>query len=186
MSELASSGQLRMAFIRRALITVPVIVLLGFVVGALSNAGGSNIWYATLAKPDIQPPGWAFPVAWTLFYVLMGLALAIVLSARGSPWRGYAVVLFLLQLALNLAWSPVFFGLHKTVGAFVLIIAIFAVAALTTAIFWRVRPTAAWLMLPYLAWLCFAGLLNWETIRLNPGADHLVVEPTDAQIEIRR
>jgi tryptophan-rich sensory protein len=174
-----------MAFVRRALITVPLVVLLGFVAGALSNSGDSNAWYATLAKPDIQPPSWAFPVAWTFFYVLMGLALAIVLNARGSKWRGVAVALFVVQFVINLSWSPVFFGMHKTVAGLVIILAMLVVATLTTIVFARVRSFAAWLMVPYLLWLCFASLLNWETIRLNPGADHLVVDGSGTQIDMR-
>jgi len=173
-----------MAFVRRALITVPLVVLLGFAAGALSNSGGSNPWYATLAKPDFQPPAWAFPVAWTLFYILMGLALAVVLNARGSAWRRYAVGLFVLQFAINLSWSPVFFGMHQTVTAMAIIVAMLISAVATTFAFGRVRTTAAWLMAPYLAWLCFAGALNWETIRLNPGADHLVVDGSGTQIDI--
>ncbi len=174
-----------MALLRRGLITVPVIVVLGFISGGLSNAGGSNRWYATLAKPDFQPPGWAFPIAWTAFYVLMGLALAIILNARGSRLRKLAVGLFAVQLVLNLSWSPVFFGLHQTVTGLVIILAILVTATAATIVFGRVRPAAAWLMLPYLAWLCFASVLNWETIRLNPGADHLVVDDNGTQIELR-
>ncbi len=185
MSELASSGQLRMAYVRWALFTVPTIVALGFLSGALSNSGNTNRWYALLEKPSFQPPGWAFPVAWSALYVMLGLALALVLHARGSRFRGYAVALFVVAFLLNLTWSPVFFGLHKMTMALFIILGMFVAALATTIAFGRVRSTAAWLMVPYLAWLCFAALLNWETIRLNPGAEGLVVEAGGTQIDIR-
>ncbi len=185
MSGLASSGQLRMAYARRALFTVPTVVLLGLLSGALSNSGESNRWYALLDKPWFQPPGWVFPVAWTGLYIMLGFAAALILNARGSRYRGTALALFVMSFALNLCWSPLFFGMHKITAALLLIIAMFGVALATTVIFGRVRTTAAWLMVPYLAWLCFAAVLNRETIRLNPGAEALVVEATGTQIDIR-
>jgi tryptophan-rich sensory protein len=186
MSELASSGQLRMAYARWALFTVPTVVVLGFLAGALSNSGNGNRWYALLEKPWFQPPGWAFPVAWSALYVMLGLAVALVLNARGSRYRGYAVALFVVAFLLNLTWSPVFFGLHKMTAALFIIIGMFVAAFATTIAFGRVRTTAAWLMVPYLAWLCFAAVLNWETIRLNPGAEGLVVERGGTQIDIQQ
>ncbi len=186
MSELASSGQLRAAYWRWALVTVPLVVVPGFISGALSNSGSENRWYMLLDKPWFQPPNWAFPVAWTALYVMLGLAVAFVLNARGSRYRGYAVALFIVAIVLNLAWSPVFFGLHKMTLALVIIGAMFVAALATTFAFGRVRTTAAWLMVPYLAWLCFAAVLNYNYIRLNPGAEGLVVEPGGTQIDIRR
>ncbi len=186
MSELASSGQLWAAYWRWALVTVPLVVVPGFVVGALSNSGDTNRWYALLEKPSFQPPSWAFPVAWTTLYVMLGLALAIVMHARGARFRGYAIALFVVAFLLNLTWSPVFFGLHRPTLALAIIVGMFAAAAATTIAFGRVRPAAALLMLPYLGWLCFAAVLNWEIIRLNPGAEGLVVERAGTQIDIRR
>jgi translocator protein len=186
MSELASSGQLRAAYSRWALVTVPLVVLLGFMAGALSNSGDENRWYALLEKPWFQPPGWAFPIAWSILYVMLGLAVALVLHARGARFRGYAVALFVVAFLINLTWSPVFFGLHRPVLALAIIVGMFAAALATTIAFGRVRPAAAWLMVPYLGWLVFAGLLNWEIVRLNPNAEGLVVEPGGTQIDIIR
>jgi tryptophan-rich sensory protein len=186
MSELASSGQLRAAYWRWALVTVPLVVVPGFVVGALSNSGEMNRWYALLDKPWFQPPGWVFPIAWTILYVMLGLAVAIVANARGSRFRGYAVALFVVAFLLNLTWSPVFFGMHRPAMALAIIVGMFVAALATTFAFGRVRATAAWLMVPYLGWLCFAAILNWEIVRLNPEAEGLVVEPGGTQIDIRR
>lgn len=168
MAEVASPRQLRTAYLRWALITVPGILLLGLLSGRLANSGYGNPWFDALVKPTIMPPGWAFGAAWSILYILMGLALAIILNARGAKGRGVAIILFLIQLGLNLAWSPVFFALHRIMLAFGLILAILLWASVTTAAFWRIRPLAGMLMLPYLAWLGFAALLNWQIHQLNP------------------
>lgn len=184
MSELASPEQLRWAYARWALLTVPLIVLLGTASGRFSNSGYGNPWFDALVKPGIMPPGWLFGVAWTILYALMGLALAMVLNARGARGRGIAIGLFLVQLALNLAWSPLFFGAHRISAAFILILVLIAAAVAATVAMGRVRRAAAWLMLPYLAWLCFAATLNYRFIALNPGAEGLVTSAPKAQIDL--
>jgi tryptophan-rich sensory protein len=184
MGGIASPGQLRTAYLRWALVTVPAIVLLGTISGLASNSGPSNLWYAALAKPAIMPPGWAFGTVWTILYIMMGLALALVLNARGARGRGAAITMFMLQLAFNLAWSPLFFAFHQVVPAFALIVAIFVLAAITTAFFWRIRAGAGALLLPYLAWLVLASILNWQICTLNPNADSLVPQGGDTQIAL--
>ncbi len=184
MGEIASPAQLRMSFVRWALVTVPAVVFLGFLSGRLANSDYDNRWFSALAKPEAMPPGWAFGAAGTVLYVLMGVAIAMILNARGARFRGYAIALFVFQLALNLAWSPLFFGAHKVSAALALITAIFAFAATTALAFGRIRAAAAWLMVPYLAWLCFAGYLNWRIVQLNPGAETLVPGPPSTQIEL--
>jgi len=183
MNEIASRGQLRMSYIRWALFTVPTIVFLGLLSGRVSNSGYDNEWFAALVKPTFMPPGWAFPVAWTLLYVLLGFALAVIIHARGARWRGAAVVLFLVQLTGNYFWSPLFFRMHQVTEAFWLILLILAVSVLTTWAFARVRTVAALLMLPYLAWLTFAAALNYEVDRLNPDASRVAAPGLRANIE---
>ena len=156
---------------KKALITVPVIVILGIAMGAVSNSGFGNPWYDELAKPSFQPPGWAFGVVWTTLYTMLGIALAAILNEPFSNRRQLALALFAAQLTLNFAWSPVFFGFHMIDLALVIIIAMLVLAIVTASLFRRLRPVAGWLMLPYLAWLCLATALNYETGRLNPGAD---------------
>ena len=156
---------------KKAAVTVPVIVIVGFASGALSNSGFTNSWYAALAQPSFQPPGWAFGMVWTTLYTMMGIALAVVLDAPPSPARRRGLALFGLQLLLNLCWSPNFFAMHAIDAALVLIIVTTVLLVATIAALWRVRPLAGALLLPYLAWLCLATALNFETGRLNPGAD---------------
>jgi len=184
MTAIASRAQLRISFLRYALVTVPAILLLGTISGLLSNSGYENGWFAALDKPSFMPPGWAFPVAWTLLYIGLGLSLAMILHARGARGRALALALFFAQLALNYAWSPLFFAAHKVDLAFLVIVAMIVLAAATALLFRRIRPVAALLLLPYLAWLCFAAALNFEIGRLNPGAETLAPAGSSADIPL--
>ncbi|RIX27421.1 TspO/MBR family protein [Sphingomonas edaphi] len=156
---------------KRALITVPTIVIIGSLMGYLSNSGFSNSWYANLVKPAFQPPGWAFGVVWTALYTMLGIALAAILNEPPSKDRTSALWLFFGQLALNFAWSPIFFGMRMIDVALVTIIVMLVMALAAARYFRGIRAVAGWLMLPYLAWLCLATALNYETGKLNPGAD---------------
>ncbi len=184
MRALASAGQLRMGLWRLILVVVPIMVLLGISAATLSNSSYGNLWFAALRKPAFTPPGWAFATAWTILYALMGLAVAMVLHARGSPGRLAAVVTFVVALALNLAWSPLFFGAHRIHAALWLIGAMFVATLATTILFARIRPVAALLMLPYLGWLLFAATLNGEIDRMNPQGETLVPRQPSTQISI--
>lgn len=170
---IASKSQLRMSFLRWAVVTVPLVLLLGFGLGSLAPSGDENSWYRALAKPAATPPNWAFPVAWTTLYALMGVALAMVLHARGARRRGTALGLFAVALALNLVWSPLFFGAHQVTAAWMLIIAMLVSGIAATVAFARVRRLAGWLLVPYLAWIAYAGVLNFRIDQLNPNAEEL-------------
>ena len=174
MTGIASKSQLRMSYLRYALFTVPLILLLGTVAGRMSVSGYDNAWFAALVKPAIMPPAWMFGAAWTVLYILLGLAIAIVLNARGARGRGLAVGLFVAHMLLNYSWSPVFFAMHKIGTALIIVIAMLVSAAVIAFLFWRIRKSAALLMLPYLAWLTFATVLNYQIGQLNPNAENLV------------
>jgi translocator protein len=182
MGGIASRAELRMSFLRYALVTVPGVVLLGSLSGYLSNSGTSNSWFLALQKPAFMPPGWVFGVAWTILYILLGLSLAMVLHAKGAPKRSRVVALFAVQLALNLAWSPVFFAMHRVDIALSLIAAMLVGTFALILLAWRIRVVAGLLLYPYLGWLMFAGLLNYEIINRNPNAATL--EPTRQPINI--
>jgi translocator protein len=183
-SEIASPGQLRLSFLRWALVTVPLILLLGFASGRVVPAGDESGWYRALAKPALNPPGIVFPIAWSILYVLMGLALAVVLNARGARGRGVAVALFVVQLVLNLIWTPLFFGAHQVTWALVDLVALVIVAIATTLAFSRVRRGAAWLMVPYLVWISFAACLTFGIRQLNPQAENLAPPAASTQIQL--
>ena len=154
-----------------ALITVPAIMLLGSASGWLSNSGYGNGWFDRLAKPGFMPPGWAFGVVWPILYAFMGAALAMILALPASAKRRAALTFFFIQLALNLAWSPVFFALHDLRAAQIIIFLMIIFAAGAAGQFYRLRQAAGMLLIPYLAWLVFASMLNTAILNLNPRAN---------------
>jgi len=155
---------------KTAILCVVAIELLGGLSGWLSGSGYGNAWFDGLTKPPFMPPGWTFGVVWPILYALLGIALAMVLAEPPSERRKTALWLFFIQLALNFAWSPLFFAAH-TIGLAMTVI--FAMAAITAAAGWqffRLRRVAGLLLIPYLAWLIFAATLNAAILNLNPGA----------------
>ncbi len=170
MTELASPGQLRAALLRWTLFLSPLLLMLGFFSGAAAGSGEGNVWFFGLTKPAIYPPAATFGLVWSILYLLMGLALAMVITARGASGRGLAIALFALQFVLNLAWSPVFFGMENIPAALLLLLGIDLAVVLTLWAFHRIRPLAAGLLVPYLAWVLFATWLNWQFLVSNPGA----------------
>lgn len=171
MNLIASPGQLRASLLRWALVLVPLVVLLGFVSGRMAQSGPGNPWFDALAKPGLYPPPATFGIVWTILYVLMGISLAMVCAARGARGRGLAVAVFAVQFALNLAWSPVFFGAHQITTALILIGVLDLAVLVTIFLFARIRPMAGLLLVPYLAWICFATYLNFAFLQANPTLD---------------
>jgi tryptophan-rich sensory protein len=142
----------------------------------LAVAAGSGLftamsvgdWYPALAKPWWTPPSAVFGPVWTVLYLTMGLALWLVWSRAGPQPVRRAGWLFGAQLALNAAWSPLFFGLRSPGAALVAIGALWLAIAATVFAFWRVERVAGALLLPYWAWVTYAAALNWAIWRLNP------------------
>ena len=153
---------------RIAVLTVPAIVLLGSLSGYVSNSGYGNDWFAALEKPSFMPPGWAFGVVWPILYACIGVAAAMIHALPPSDAKRKALTLFYVQLALNFAWSPVFFAAHDMRAGVVIIIMMLAFAAGAAGQFFRLRAGAGYLMMPYLAWLVFATSLNTAILNLNP------------------
>ncbi len=184
MTELASPGQLRASLIRWSLVLIPGTLLFGFLSGQLAGSGPGNPWFDSLVKPAIYPPPAAFGIVWSILYVMMGLALAMVVTARGASGRGKAIALWVLQFLLNLAWTPVFFAAHRITAALGVIVALDLALLVTLVLFWRVRSLAGALLLPYLAWTLFATALTWQFLQANPGADGKDVSGAVSRIEI--
>jgi benzodiazapine receptor len=124
-------------------------------------------WYRTLIRPAIAPPNWVFGPVWTLLYLLMAIAAWLVWQSPSSPARSWALALFLVQLALNCAWSWIFFRQHALGFALLEVALMWIAIGATTLLFGRVTPMAAWPMVPYWIWVSFATLLNEEFWRLN-------------------
>lgn len=171
MNVIASSGQLQASYIRWSLLFVPAIVLLGMLSGQFAGSAADNPWFAALAMPALFPPPALFGIVWTILYAMMGFALAMVVTARGASERLPALILFAVQLALNLAWSPVFFAAHQITWALVLIGVLDIAVLATTVLFYRIRPVAGLLLVPYLAWILFATYLTWDIRAANPSLD---------------
>ncbi|MFO7803417.1 MAG: TspO/MBR family protein [Desulfovermiculus sp.] len=138
---------------------------------AVAGAGSvtATVFYARLALPTWAPPAWVFGPVWTALYALLGISAWLVWRVRGFPGARFALLLYLLQLAVNTIWSWLFF--HWQLGllalADILLLLVLILATLTA--FWRIRPLAGWLLLPYLLWVGFAAALNHAIWQLNPG-----------------
>ena len=142
---------------------------------ALSVLGGAasglatppGAWYAGLSKPSWTPPPWLFGPVWTVLYLMIGVAGWLLWSSRRDASGRRAFTLFAIQLALNFAWTPVFFGLRAPGPAFAVIVALLACILATIAIAWRTRRAAALLLVPYAGWVSFASALNLALWRMN-------------------
>lgn len=166
MNVIASRSQLRASFIRWALFTVPLIVLLGFVAGQMGSP--NTLWFQGLYKPSIYPPPATFGIVWTILYIMIGISLALVCSSWGARGRGVAIGLFAVHFICNMAWTPVFFGNQNILGGLLVLSLVDLTLIAVIWAFWRVRRLAALLLLPYLVWALFATALNYEFHRLNP------------------
>lgn len=150
--------------------TLLVCIAIPLVVGGISAliTMGSMETFATLRQPPLSPPGWLFPVVWTVLYVLMGIASYLVLTAH-APQREIesALKTYALQLFFNFCWSIIFFNLKLYWFAFVWLLALWVLILLCIIRFFRVSKPAAYLMIPYLLWVTFAGYLNLGIAILN-------------------
>ena len=137
------------------------VVVVGWVIG-LTNLPGE--WYSGLNKPSFNPPNWLFAPVWTLIYVLIAVAGWRTFNNRDAKT---GKVLWGLQMVLNYAWSPVFFGAHLILGGLFIILTLFATIVCFIVIQWWTDRLSAQLFVPYAVWVGFASLLNFEIFRLN-------------------
>ena len=124
-------------------------------------------WFAALKKPAWNPPSWIFGPVWTALYAMMAAAAWLVWQRGGWKEQRKPLLIFLAQLALNALWTPLFFGLHRPGVAFAEIVLLWLAIVATLVAFRPVNRTAAWLLVPYLAWVSFAAVLNGTLWRLN-------------------
>ena len=142
-------------------------VLLALAVGGVSAliSGGMDD-YQALTKPPLSPPGWVFPVAWSILYVLMGLAAGLI-QVSGDRDSKTALTAYYVQLAINFLWSPIFFGLGWIGFAAVWLALLVVAVYVTRRRFYAISPAAGWLLVPYLLWCLFALYLNLGLVILN-------------------
>jgi tryptophan-rich sensory protein len=146
---------------------VALILFVALVLGgglAIGYATAPGEWYGGLVKPSFNPPGWVFAPVWSVLYVLIAIA-------GWRVWRkgaaGSAMKVWWLQLALNFLWSPVFFAAHQIGLAFGIILLMLAAIIAFIALAWREERAAAWLFVPYAAWVAFAAMLNGAIFAVN-------------------
>jgi len=152
------------------------LILVGFIALAFGAAAvgvgftdtGKDAWYQQLNQPAATPPGWVFPAVWNTLYTLMGIASYLLFRARRFAGAPLAWAAYFTQLALNASWSLVFFTGQSIPGALAVILALDLVLLATILLFWRIRPLAGALLLPYLTWLGIATYLNLRLLALNP------------------
>ena len=142
-------------------LAIPLI--LGLIVGFLSRPTAS---YEALVKPFFSPPGFVFPIVWTILYLLMGIS-SYLIAQSNNPRRYPALITYVEQLFVNLAWSPIFFTLNFRFLAFLWILFLIYLVVKMIVQFKRVSHRAAYLQIPYLLWLIFAALLNFSIVILN-------------------
>ena len=140
------------------------ITFLAAAIGSLFEPG---VWYQELAKPSWTPPSAVFGPVWTVLYLLMAIAAWRVWRRAGFAGAGAALSVYLIQLALNAAWSWFFFGMNRIGGALVVIALLWASIAATIRLFARHSRAAGWMLVPYLAWVSYAAALNLQIYRLN-------------------
>ncbi len=136
-------------------------------IAALLTRGGMDT-FETLNQPPLSPPGWLFPVVWTILYILMGIASYLVLTSdKSQESTRRALVLYGIQLVFNFLWPIFFFSMSAYLFAFIWLVALWLLILATTVSFYRISDIAGYLMIPYLIWVTFAGYLNLGIYILN-------------------
>ena len=150
------------------LIFALAIPLLAGGIGSIFTTPAIPTWYADLIKPALNPPSWVFGPVWTTLFVLMGIS-AFLVWKKGLEHKYVKIALsiFIGQLVLNTLWSIIFFGLHSPGGAFVELMILWLAILATIIAFARISRLAAWLLIPYILWVSFAGHLNYSIWQLN-------------------
>lgn len=150
-----------------ALLASVGICLLPGILGSLFTRPAIPTWYAALLKPPFTPPGWLFGPVWTALYLSMGVSLFLMWRRREAEGARVAITVFGIQLLLNAAWSPVFFGAKALLGGLFVIMALWISVLAAILLSFRISRVAGMILIPYLLWVSFATVLNFELYRLN-------------------
>ncbi len=157
---------MRIELIWKIVFWVVLCLLVGQVAGYLT-LDAVKTWYPGIVKPSFNPPNWVFAPVWIALYIVMGVAAGLVWSAPKSSLRGQAMAVFTVHLLINAAWSLAFFYMHSPLYGLLVIAPLWVLIVYLMALFGRIRPLAAWLLLPYLLWVSFAAVLNTAIFVLN-------------------
>lgn len=153
------------------------IVFVASAIGSLFTTPSIPGWYATLNKPSFNPPNWIFGPVWTVLFIMMGVALAIIWTSKDGNWftklfkgnhlKQWAVTAFAVQLTLNVFWSIFFFGFNNPLLAFIDIVFLWLAIAINIYFFYKINKTAGYLLVPYILWVSFAAFLNLTIVLIN-------------------
>lgn len=150
-----------------ALVAIAVSVVVS-VLGSMATLPNIPTWYAQLDKPWFNPPNWVFGPVWTLLYALLAFAFWRILTLpAGTPGRGGAILLYLVQMTANAAWSWAFFGFQSPMAGLVVIAILWLLIVANMVAFWRLDRLSGWLFVPYIAWVTFAAALNIAIVVIN-------------------
>ncbi|MFR4799012.1 MAG: TspO/MBR family protein [Lentihominibacter sp.] len=133
-------------------------------IAAIITRGGSET-FSAIDKPPLSPPGWLFPVMWTILYILMGIASYLVMNS--SKPHGSAAAFYMIQLVFNFFWPIIFFNFELYLISFIWLVLLWILILITMILFSKISKPAAWLLLPYLLWVAFAGYLNFGIYIMN-------------------
>jgi tryptophan-rich sensory protein len=148
-------------------VSIVLCQAIGFL-GSFFNRQAIPGWYAGLKKPVFNPPNWVFAPVWTLLFLLMGISFYLIWSSQAAgKIKMMAMGAFFIQLLLNFFWSYFFFYLNNPLAGLIEIVLLLVMIAVTMALFYQINQWAAWLLLPYLLWVCFAAVLNYSLWKLN-------------------
>ncbi|MCM8759434.1 MAG: tryptophan-rich sensory protein [Candidatus Omnitrophica bacterium] len=137
------------------------------IIGSIFTSQSVDSWYKAINKPEITPPNWIFAPVWTLLYIMMGISLFFVWTSQRTARKTIALIIFFLQLILNMLWSAIFFGLQDVFLALVDIVLLWTGIFFTILAFRRVSNIAAYLLVPYILWVSFATFLNYLIFIMN-------------------
>lgn len=136
------------------------------VIGSVFTSQSVTGWYLTLEKPDFNPPNWVFAPVWTTLYAMMGVSAYLVFMSKKKEFK-FALMVFGLQLVLNMLWSVAFFGMQSPLYGMIVIVALWLAIVWTILKFYEISKNAAYLMIPYILWVSFAAVLNYFIWVLN-------------------
>lgn len=152
--------------LKNLLKNLAVPLLVGLVSGFLTR-NAVTIFNETVNKPFFMPPGWLFPVVWTILYTIMGISTYLINTTKTDKNKKLAYILYFTQLAFNFIWPFIFFNLEMYLFAFIWIIILWILIIATTLEFYKINKAAAFLMIPYIIWVTFASVLNFSIYLLN-------------------
>jgi benzodiazapine receptor len=153
-------------FIVKLIVAILLCEATGITSSLLATVVG-NTWYQELTKPSWNPPNYLFGPVWSSLYLMMGISLAIIWNLSKTPGRQVALWLFATQLFLNFWWSIIFFQFHSLTGALIEIVLLWLLIQVTIVQFSKHSKAAAWLLVPYAAWVTFASILTFTIWSLN-------------------